>query len=139
MSTTAAYDKPVPEPNRDSQPYWDGLAAHRLVLQRCAACRVVRHYPRPVCDRCYALDCDWVEVSGRGSLHSWTVAHHAFHPGFKRELPYTLVTVDLDEGVRMQAPLIDPDSGPLAIGDALEIAYEDVSATLTLPRFRRRT
>lgn len=133
-----AYDKPVPEPNGDSQPYWDGLKAHRLVLQRCAECHTIRHYPRPVCDRCYAMACAWVEASGRGTVHSWTVSHHAFHPGFKRELPYVSVTVDLEEGVRMQAPLFGADAHVLAIGQAVEIMYEDVTAELTLPRFRLR-
>lgn len=35
-----------------------------------------------------------------GKIHSWTHAYHAFHAGFAHEIPYTLVTVDLDEGVR---------------------------------------
>ncbi|QHE85025.1 Zn-ribbon domain-containing OB-fold protein [Hydrogenophaga sp. BPS33] len=43
---------------------------------------------------------NWAEASGEGTAHSWTVAHHAFHPAFAGELPYTLVTVDLKEGVR---------------------------------------
>ena len=47
----------------------------------------------------------WLDASGNGRVHSWTVTHHAFHPGFKPDLPYTLVTVDLDEGVRMKAQL----------------------------------
>ena len=34
------YDKLVPSPTPDTQPYWDGLLAGKLVLQRCAdACR----------------------------------------------------------------------------------------------------
>ena len=41
-----------------------------------------------------------VEASRRGTVHSWTVAHHPFHPAFVDELPYTLVTIDLEEGVR---------------------------------------
>jgi uncharacterized OB-fold protein len=36
-------------------------------------------------------------ASGRGRVHSWTVAHHPFHPGFKEELPYIVAIVDLEE------------------------------------------
>ena len=43
---------------------------------------------------------EWVSASGLGTVHSWTVAHHAFHSAFAQELPYTLVTVDLAEEVR---------------------------------------
>ncbi len=75
------------------------------MLQSCGACGKVRHYPRPLCDACYSFDVRWIDAKGRGTVHSWTVTHHAFHPGFKADLPYVLVTVDLTEGVRMQAPL----------------------------------
>ena len=92
--------KPAPIPTELSLPYWDAAAQGRLVIQGCAACGVLRHYPRPLCDRCYSTEVVWHEASGRGRIHSWTVAHHAFHPAFAGELPYTLVTVDLEEGVR---------------------------------------
>ena len=70
------------------------------MLQCCAVCGKVRHYPRLLCDSCYSDQVVWKPASGTGTIHSWTVAHHAFHPAFKAELPYVLVTVDLDEGVR---------------------------------------
>ena len=103
--------KPLPEPTRDSKPYWDGLNEGRLLLQQCAACRKIRHYPRPVCDACYSMEVAWIEASGRGRVHSWTVAHHPFHPGFKEELPYIVAIVDLEEGVRMNAQMrgVTPD------------------------------
>ena len=28
------------------------------------------------------------------------MAHHPFHPSFRAEVPYTLVTIDLEEGPR---------------------------------------
>lgn len=61
---------------------------------------MLRHYPRLLCDRCYSTEAAWHEASGRGRIHSWTVAHHAFHPAFAADLPYTLLTVDLEAGVR---------------------------------------
>jgi uncharacterized OB-fold protein len=70
------------------------------MIQRCTACGKLRHYPRLLCDACHSDAVEWVEASRRGSIHSWTVSHHAFHPAFKAELPYTLVTVDLEECVR---------------------------------------
>lgn len=127
---------PRPEPPLEHQPYWDGLREHRLVLQRCAQCGKLRHYPRPLCDACYSLDVEWVETSGRGAVYSWTVTHHPFHPGFKRQVPYCTVTVDLAEGVRLQAPLRGADAGALAIGARVVVDYEDVDATLTLPCVR---
>ncbi len=95
-----AQPKPPQSPTALSRPFWEGAAAGRLMIQRCAACGKLRHYPRLLCDACYSDAVEWIEASRRGTIHSWTVAHHAFHPAFKDELPYTLVTVDLEEGVR---------------------------------------
>jgi uncharacterized OB-fold protein len=92
--------RPAQIPTELSRPYWEGAAAGRLMIQRCTGCGKLRHYPRLLCDACHSDAVEWVEASRRGSIHSWTVSHHAFHPAFKAELPYTLVTVDLEEGVR---------------------------------------
>ncbi|MEQ8231143.1 MAG: OB-fold domain-containing protein [Gammaproteobacteria bacterium] len=136
MDPSRLPDKPRPEPTALSAPYWDGLRAHRLLLQRCSRCGQVRHYPRPVCDACYAMEYDWVEASRVGRVHSWTVCHHAFDPAFKAELPYVLVTVDLDEGVRVQAPLRGAGDDALRLDRAVAIDFEDVDETLTLPCVR---
>ena len=92
--------RPPQIPTDLSRPFWEGAKQGRLLIQRCSDCGTLRHYPRLLCDQCYSDAADWVEASGRGVIHSWTVSHHAFHPSFKAELPYTLVTVDLEEGVR---------------------------------------
>ncbi len=126
--------RPIPEPTADSLPYWNGLREHRLRLQQCAACGKVRHYPRPLCAACYSQEVTWTDACGEGLVHSWTVAHHAFHPAFKAALPYVLVTVDLPEGVRMLAPLRGPESA-LRIGLPVRLIFEDASPELTLPAF----
>jgi uncharacterized OB-fold protein len=128
--------KPIPEPSAESRPYWEGLAAHRLLLQRCARCGLVRHYPRPMCDACHSFAVEWVEASGKAVVHSWTVAHHPFHPGFKQELPYTLVTADLPEGVRLLAQLRGAGPEVMRIGLPLRVGFEDNGQGLTLPVFR---
>jgi uncharacterized OB-fold protein len=129
------YAKLVPTPTPDSQPYWDGLNEHRLRLQRCADCGKVRHYPRPVCDACWSMNVDWIDASGRGTVHSWTITHYAFHPGFKGDLPYLLLTVDLEEGVRMNAQARGIDPATVRVGMPVRVDYETVKDGLTLPVF----
>lgn len=114
-------DKPTPQPTPLSQRYWEAAAAGRLVLQRCAACGKLRHYPRLLCDQCYSDQVEWQPASGRGRIHSWTVAHHAFHKAFADELPYTLVTVDLEEGVRALGRW---SGGPPSIGMPVQARFD---------------
>lgn len=128
--------KPLPVMTPESRPYWEGLKAHRLVLQRCADCKTPRHYPRPMCDACFSLEHEWFDASGQGQVHSWMVSHHAFHRGFELETPYVLLTVDLAEGVRMVAPLVENDASRLSLGLPVVLEYEDVSDEITTPRFR---
>ncbi len=92
--------RPNPPTSELARPYWEAAAQGKLVLQSCSACGKIRHYPRMLCDACYSDAVTWVPSRCVGKIHSWTVAHHAFHPSFAAELPYTLVTVDLEEGVR---------------------------------------
>lgn len=92
--------RPPQLPTDLSRPFWDAALAGRLVLQQCANCGVLRHYPRLLCSLCHSEAVTWREASRRGRIHSWTVAHHPFHPSFRAEVPYTLVTVDLEEGPR---------------------------------------
>ena len=127
------YIKPLPEPTIDSQPYWDGLKQRRLLIQTCADCGKKRHYPRPVCDACYSLDCTWTEASGDGTIYSWTETHHPFHIGFKGDLPYILVTVDLPEGVRMQSQLIGASMADLEVGKPVETVFVQATDDLVLP------
>lgn len=100
MSTFETVAKPNPPHSELARPYWEAAAQGKLVLQACATCGKVRHYPRLLCDACYSDSVTWQPSQAIGKVHSWTIAHHAFHPAFLPELPYTLVTVDLDEGVR---------------------------------------
>lgn len=128
--------KPRPEITEDSRPYWDGLRQHRLLLQCCTDCGRLRHYPRPLCDACHSFACDWVAASGAAHVHSWTVAHHAFHPAFRNELPTVLVTADLAEGVRLLAPLQVEAPVTLQLGQRLQVGYWEVDPGLTVPVLR---
>ena len=134
MSETE-YDKLVPSPTADTKPYWDGLMAGKLVLQRCADCGTIRHYPRPVCDHCFSMNAEWFEASGRGTVHSWTETHYAFHPGYKGDLPYLLLTVDMAEGVRMQAQARGMKLADVKVGMPVKVDYEKVKDDLTLAVF----
>ena len=119
--------RPAPAVDRDSRPWWDALARHELVLQRCSACRAWRWPARAICNRCASFDWEWEPPSGRGSVASWIVNHHPFSEAFAS--PYAVVTVRLED----QADLLLPGSftGPLdrlRIGLEVEADFDDVDA-----------
>lgn len=128
-------EKPVPHPTAVSQPYWDGTAAGQLVLQRCSSCGRVRHYPQLVCPKCHSLGVEAVVASGQGTVHSWTVAHHAFHPAFSDDLPYTLVIVDLAEGPRALGRFDPAAHEHLRIGLRVRVRFVAGAEGVALPVF----
>ena len=120
----------------ESQPHWDGLERGEYLVQRCAACGVHRHYPRPVCARCHSLAFAWVACSGRGTVHSWTVAHQALDPSVEGQVPYVMATVDLEEGVRMMGRFHEVAPSDLRIGLPVRITFEAADDGLAIAALR---
>ena len=127
--------RPSPMVTPESQPYWDGLRDHQLLVQQCADCGMLRHYPRPMCDACYSFEVTWKQLAPSGRIHSWAVSHHPFHLAFKSDVPYITLTVDMADGIRLHAPLRGETSQAVAIGQPVCLMFEDIDATLTLPCF----
>jgi len=95
------FEKPKYKASELSQTFWENAKLNIFVVQQCKSCQSTRHYPQYLCSHCLSDSYQWKDIENHGKVHSWTVCHHAFHPGFKADLPYTLVTVDMNEpGVR---------------------------------------
>ena len=122
----AAFASLAPEPTELNAPYWEGLAAGELRLQRCAACSVHQHPAESFCYECGATDLDWVTVSGDGTIYSFIVVHQPYHAAFQPFLPYTVATVQLDAGPRFLGAMLELDA-PVAIGDRVRPRIESIA------------
>ena len=83
------------------------------------------------------FDWEWARSSGKGKLFSWTTATQPMLPQFKDAIPYSPVVVELEEGVRIVTWLTDVKPDELALDMPLEVVFDDVTPTVTLPKFRR--
>jgi uncharacterized OB-fold protein len=125
-------ERAFPVPDAVSQPFWEGVAEGVLRLQRCRVCGRHVFYPRAVCPHCASAELDWVEASGRGSVHSFTVVHRA-PADYRNEVPYVVALVDLDEGVRMMTRLVEVEPAAVHVGLGVEVA---IQGEPRLPYFR---
>jgi hypothetical protein len=69
---------------------------HKRILGiQCSQCNIVYVPPRSTCGRCFFPLKDWVEVSDRGSLATYTVVHYAtpVHP-LPSPLIYGIIKLD---------------------------------------------
>ncbi len=129
------YAKPLPRRSPDNAPFWDGCKRHALLLPFCTACGKPHLPPGPVCPFCFGDALDWRAASGKGVVSSFTVVHQPWFPAFKAEIPYNIVQVELAEGPRLASSLVGGNEA-LKVGLAVEVVFDDVTAEVTLPRFR---
>ena len=135
MSETKLPQRPLPRIDEETRGFWEACARHELYLQRCRDCGRFRHPPRAVCPACLSSRIEWVRSSGRGTVYSFTVTQQNQVPAFRDRLPYVLAYVELEEGVRLMTNVVGRAAEAVHVGMRVEVAWEDVTAEVTLPVF----
>ena len=127
---------PVPAITDAMRPFFAAARDHRLVVQRCAVCGTLRFPAREICTQCISRDAEWVPVAGRGTVFSYSVVHQVYDPGFAGLVPYAVVIVELEEGVRLVSNLVYCKPADIRIGMPVEVVFEVLTPEVTLPKFR---
>ena len=135
--------RPRPVINRDNAGFWEGVARHRLLIQRCGSCARLRFPWLPGCNACGSPDWDTVEASGEGTVFSYVVMHHPPFPAFTAPDratdtagPYAVVLVELAEGVRIISQVVGVGHDRVRIGMPVRLEFQRVDEDLELPLFR---
>jgi len=131
-----ATKKPLPTPDTDSAAFWSGLKEGKLLLQHCLDCGHVQYYQQGMCRRCGGERLEHRAASGRGKVHSFSVVYRAPGPAFKRDVPYAVLLVDLEEGPRMISSLVGAKPESVTFDMPVQLVCEKASDEITLPRFR---
>ncbi|MCE2391935.1 MAG: OB-fold domain-containing protein [Proteobacteria bacterium] len=120
-----------PAPGPDDQYFWDGVREHKLLLQRCSDCGLLRQPPSPMCQGCHSLSWDTQPASGRGTVHCWIVSHHPTEPD---AVPRIVALIDLEEGVRFVANLSGIEAERVRNEMSVELCFAEIDG-VTLPQF----
>ena len=134
----AKYEKPLPGPTFDTQPFWDYCKKHELRLQKCTNCGYVRFPPGVTCPKCQSMEAEWVKLSGKGKVFTFTVFHHIYNKSFTDDIPYDVASVELEEGPRIMSNIIGCKLEDIKIGMPVEVYFEDITDEFTLPKFKPR-
>jgi uncharacterized OB-fold protein len=130
------YNKPLPQPNADTKPFWNGCKKHQLRFQKCRHCQHVRWPPSIICPKCYSNDTEWMIACGEGRIYTYAIYHQAFHDSFKHDLPYVTAIVELDEGPHLLTNIVGCNHEQIKCDMPVEVVWEDVNEEFTLPKFR---
>ncbi len=123
--------------NPDSKQYWAGAARDTLLIRRCKACLALHFMPRHLCPHCWSTELEWVEASGKGTVHSFTIIRRAPLASFADRVPYVVALVELDEGVRLVANILGDDALDTRIDDPVEAVFEQRRDGAKVPQFKR--
>jgi uncharacterized protein len=124
----------LPSLDEPSAFFWTSGADGKLRFLRCAACSYLIHPPAPVCPQCHGRDTAPVEVSGRATVHSFTVNHQPWD-GTGDVYVIGLVEIDEQPGVRLTTNIVGVESDDVRIGTRVEVVFED-HAPVFVPLFR---
>ncbi|MFD9666441.1 bifunctional MaoC family dehydratase N-terminal/OB-fold nucleic acid binding domain-containing protein [Rhodococcus sp. NPDC059968] len=119
----------------DDNAFWFAAAReHRLVIQRCVSCGVLRHPTGPMCGECRSTEWDTVDASGRGTVYTFVVNHHPKIDAF--DYPLIVAVIELEEGTRLIANMTGVEPDHVRIGMPVVLDWIDADPELTLPVFR---
>lgn len=104
----------------------DHLEGGRIMATKCSDCGRVYFPPRSDCGQCMSDKMDWLEVSGRGKLVTYSKLE--FAPiGFQDDVPYCIALLDYGE-----YKIFGRIAGDVA-DDEIKIGMEMTTAVNTLP------
>lgn len=125
---------PAPDISPETKPFWDATLEGKLLIRACNACDSFYWYPRTVCPFCGSLDTRWYETAGTGHIYSCTVVRRDVGE-FAGATPFLLAYVELDEGPRMIAHVVDCDVESVRIGDRVRTVFQNTDVEAALVRF----
>jgi len=114
--------------------WWEAIDRGEILIQKCSGCGALRHPPRPMCPECQSTEWGTTPCAGHGSVHSHVVMHHPPMPGY--DFPVAIALIDLAEGTRLVANIVDCPFEEIHIGMKVEASIEEMGG-VKMPVFRR--
>ncbi len=134
LNDTLSVVREPPHPRRFASPFWEATRRKKLVLQFDPASGRYQFFPRPSGLVSGRRALEWREVSGKGAVFTYTVAHRAREP-FRGHEPFLIVMVTLDEGVNMMANMVHCPLETMKIGLRVKPYWAALANGMHLPMF----
>ena len=103
--------------------FYEGLKENKLMVTRCTKCKKLYMPPRADCSKCKSSEMEWVELSGRGKLATYTAMETAPQT-FEKDAPFIIGIVELEEGPRIMARLRNVKREDVKVGMELRMHVE---------------
>jgi len=99
---------------------------YTLQGNKCETCGTHYFPPRLVCPKCRRKGkLEPFTFKGLGTIYTFAVVHQA-PEDFKRQMPYVIAQVDLDEGARLTAQIVNVDKEDVKIGMRVRVCFRRI-------------
>ena len=128
----------LPAVTPENEHFWLGGADRELRFLRCADCGYWLHPPQPVCPACLGRSLAPEAVSGRATVHTFSINVQQWMPG--PEPPYVVAIVELpeQEGLRLTTNIVNCPADDVRIGMPMQVVFErhdDGDESVYIPLF----
>ena len=132
-----APDRQQPPVSPAAEPFWEATRSCTLVIQWCRSCERAIHFPREACPSCLGTDLEFRPAIGTGTVYAASQMPAPGNPGMAGRAPYVVALIDLPEGVRLMSNVVGDGALDVAVGDAVDVAWEPLADGRHLPVFVR--
>ena len=114
----------LPRVTDQTEPFWTGGAEGELRFLRCQACGYFVHPPGPVCPQDLSRELEWEAVSGRATVHTFTVNHQPWYPGLDPPYVVAIVTMEEQDDLRLMTNIVGCPPEAVNVGMAVQVTFE---------------
>jgi len=114
--------------------YWRRIPQYyNLIGKECSKCRNLMFPPRDICTKCNSLELKDVQFEGKGKIVTYTIIRTPFSdpecevtdiPAY--EPPYVLAVIELAEGPRLTAQIVDCAPEEVKIGAKVDMVFRKI-------------
>jgi uncharacterized OB-fold protein len=101
---------------------------YNILGNKCNTCGKYFFPPRPVCPECRRKgQLEDYQFKGLGKIYSFAIVRQA-PEDFQRQLPYVIAQVELDEGTRLTAQIVNINPEDVKIGMRVRACFRKIKA-----------
>jgi hypothetical protein len=132
---TGGWNRPLPIPSPETQPFWDACKEDRFLIQECEDCGKFQYHYRGFCCHCWSERVLDVELAGTATVWTFTVIERNRMDGFKDLVPYIVALVEVPQGLKILSNVINCNPDDVEIGMPVRLTFVDAEDGLRMPMF----
>ncbi|MDR2707405.1 MAG: Zn-ribbon domain-containing OB-fold protein [Nitrososphaerota archaeon] len=116
--------------------FYKYIAQGKLMAGKCLKCDKIHLPPRPLCDNCYNTQFDWLQISNKGKLLTYTIIHIA-PTDFQTLVPYAIGILELDNGLKLSGIIHGVSQEQIKIGMTLTVDFNACDVPQNWPQWSK--